>query len=206
MQTLQWDSPQPDSVVSGVTTMKVKASGISRISWYVDGVLKGKDIEAPFTFDWYTYRYPDGKHSIKAVSGNGKLMIAESFLVANGVPSVISNSLENGMTVSDIYDWAIIAKGNCVEIEYWLTLPNQPPKLLGYVHGDITKPFVFRWDTTFSPNTTQALMGVVCVDSMGNRFKDENRKTITIHNPIVSVTLSGEAQVDKTMRATISCQ
>lgn len=79
-------SPVKGSTVKGVVTIRVDAPSIKQVSFYVDGVLKGKDQSAPFAFDWYTTRYGDGTHVIKAVSNNGKFSDTATYVVANVAP------------------------------------------------------------------------------------------------------------------------
>jgi len=82
---MQITNPANGATVSGIVTVKVTAAGIQRVSFYVDGVLKGRDPSDPFEFTWYTTKYPDGEHTIKAVSGNGKYSASVTVTVANGV-------------------------------------------------------------------------------------------------------------------------
>ena len=76
-------SPAIGAKVSGIVPVRVDAPGVKQVNFYIDGVLKGRDSSAPFQFDWYTTRYADGPHTVKAVSGNGKQSAMVTVTVAN---------------------------------------------------------------------------------------------------------------------------
>lgn len=96
--------PLDGSTVSGITTIKVDAPGIKRVNFYIDGTLKGRDRLAPFTFSWYTDRYPDGYHEVKAVSSNGKHNAKATYIVQNKKPAKMVLALDQPITpkVGDI--------------------------------------------------------------------------------------------------------
>lgn len=82
---MQITNPASGATVSGIVHITVSAPGVKRVSFYVDGVVKGRDASSPFTFEWYTTRYADGPHVIKAVSGDGKQSASVSVNVKNAV-------------------------------------------------------------------------------------------------------------------------
>lgn len=78
-------NPAEGATVKGVVRVTVDAPGVKRINFVVDGVIKGRDTQAPFAFDWYTDRYTDGRHSVKAVAGSGHSSDTVTVTVANTV-------------------------------------------------------------------------------------------------------------------------
>lgn len=209
---MQIVSPAEGSTVNGVYRVKVSAPGIRKVNFYVDGVLKHRDVSEPFTFDWYTARYTDGPHVLKAVASSGKQSTPDvKIFVANGVPAIVTDSMSEGQTVKGVVPWSVTCKGNCVWVQFWATLPGKTPVKLADVAGDISKPFGYTWDTTKFPNS-DVLLGLVAVDSLGARYPSNNRKKVIVANPVpepvykTTVTLSGSAVVDDQLVGTISCQ
>ena len=83
MATLTIISPPDGATVGGITHVLVDAPGVKQVNFYVDGVLKGRDKAPPFVFEWYTTRYPDGKHTVKAVSSSGRFKDEATVTVRN---------------------------------------------------------------------------------------------------------------------------
>lgn len=81
--------PINGSTVKGIVPVLVTAPGVAKINFYVDGVHKGTDSASPFRFDWYTTNYPDGTHTVKAVSGNGKQSASVAVTVQNKMPTLV---------------------------------------------------------------------------------------------------------------------
>lgn len=64
-------APTSGDTVSGIVTLEATASddtGIARVEFWVDGVLKGSDGAAPYTQVWQTANYADGEHEVEAIA------------------------------------------------------------------------------------------------------------------------------------------
>jgi len=94
-------APVVGSTVEGIVRVTVEAPGIKQINFYIDGVLKGRDKQSPFTFDWYTTRYSDGSHEIKAVSSNGKYSDRVNVSVKNQKPVSLTVVVTGNTQVGD---------------------------------------------------------------------------------------------------------
>ena len=60
-------SPVEGAVVSGTVTVNATATddvGVTRVELYVDGMLRGTDTQAPFSFAWNTISVDNGGHSL----------------------------------------------------------------------------------------------------------------------------------------------
>lgn len=58
-------APVTGTTVSGVVTIAADVSdnvGVTKAEFYVDGVLDGTDLTAPFSYNWYTQPVPRGSH------------------------------------------------------------------------------------------------------------------------------------------------
>ena len=76
LPTVTVDSPSNGTQVSGAVKIQVSAtdySGIGKVEFYVDGVLKNIDITVPYAFSWNTKSVKDGWHtiSVRAYDSSG---------------------------------------------------------------------------------------------------------------------------------------
>lgn len=173
--------------VSGVVTVKVDAPGVQRVNFYVDGVLKGQDVAAPFAFAWHTTNYKDGPHTVKAVSGNGKLSNSRAFTVKNATavaPSTVSNSLTAGVTLTGTYPWKVATAGDCASVEFWATSAAGNRKLATVAGGT---PFTYQFNTSTLSDGTYTF-GIVLVDSAGVRHEDSDRRSAVVQNGVPTPT------------------
>jgi pyridoxal biosynthesis lyase PdxS len=53
-------------------------SGISKVEFYVDNVLRGTDTSSPYTASWQLRKVPKGAHSIKVRAFDGAGNVAEA--------------------------------------------------------------------------------------------------------------------------------
>lgn len=68
--TVRLTAPADGAEVSGAVTLSADASagdGVVRVEFKIDGVLKGSDGTAPYTYRWQTANVDDGEHAIEAV-------------------------------------------------------------------------------------------------------------------------------------------
>ncbi len=118
--SLKITSPARGATVSGIVPVLVSSPDVQRVNFSIDGVVKGRDLARPFLFDWYTTRYAEGSHTIKAVSGNGKQFDEVTVTVKNAVaPPPLTESPDNTVVVGlsgkivgkGLHTWAINASG-----------------------------------------------------------------------------------------------
>ena len=73
------------TAMSGITTLTATATddqGIQRVEFYIDNVLRFTDLKLPYSYDWDTRYFDDGRHSLKvrAVDTAGNESFAKSSL------------------------------------------------------------------------------------------------------------------------------
>ena len=73
----------------------IRASASRRprlVSFWIDGVLKGRDRSPPWKFNWYTRRYRDGRHFVRVQAVYDAHLKAKrvSYFVGNGAPAVLA--------------------------------------------------------------------------------------------------------------------
>jgi leucyl aminopeptidase len=86
-------APSGGSTVSGTTTLAATATdnvGVTRVDFFVDGVLKGSDTSSPYSFAWDTTTATNGAHQLSAqasdAAGNQGTSTNVSVTVANAPP------------------------------------------------------------------------------------------------------------------------
>jgi hypothetical protein len=67
--TVSLSAPAPGSTVSGIVTVTASASanvGVSRVEFYLDGILKSTSTAVPYSFSWDTTATAYGSHALSA--------------------------------------------------------------------------------------------------------------------------------------------
>lgn len=94
-------------------------------------------------------------------------------------PSLVSNSLAAGATLTGIYSWVVATAGDCAKCEFWASSATVGNRLLAVIEG--TTPFTFAFDTSTLANGGYRF-GIVLVDSGGVRYPDDGRVDATVSN------------------------
>lgn len=85
--------PRPEARLTGVTVIRASVSrGPRLVSFWIDGVLKGRDRSAPWKFNWHTTRYTDGRHVVRVQAVYDAHVKAKrvTYFVGNGSPAVLA--------------------------------------------------------------------------------------------------------------------
>ncbi|MEA2238126.1 MAG: hypothetical protein QOC81_2850 [Thermoanaerobaculia bacterium] len=86
-------APLNGATVSGTTSVNASASdnvGVTKVEFYLDGVLKSTDMTSPYSWSWDTTTATNGSHSLTSKAYDAALntgaSTAVSVTVSNGVP------------------------------------------------------------------------------------------------------------------------
>ena len=86
-------APLAGATVSGTTSVTASASdnvGVTKVEFYLDGVLKSTDTTSPYAWSWDTTTATNGSHSLTSKAYDAALNVgtstAVSVTVSNGVP------------------------------------------------------------------------------------------------------------------------
>jgi hypothetical protein len=173
-------APAEGATVSGTYTMTATASdnvGVSRVEFFVDGVLKCTDTTSPYSCVWDTTTSPNGAHtaSARAVDAAGNTASDSNNVTVSNTdttpPAVTLTAPAEGATVSGTYTMTATASDNVgvSRVEF-------------FVDGvlkctDTTSPYSCVWDTTTSPNGAHTA-SARAVDAAGNTASDPNNVTV----------------------------
>jgi hypothetical protein len=91
-------APLNGATVSGTTSVTASASdnvGVTKVEFYLDGVLKSTDTTSPYSWSWDTTTATNGSHSLTSKAYDAALNVGTStavnVTVSNGVPVDISS-------------------------------------------------------------------------------------------------------------------
>ncbi len=94
-------APANGATVSGTTTVTATASdnvGVSKVDFYIDGVLKGTDTSSPYSYSWVTTDYSNGNHTV----------YAKAYDAANNVGTSATNTVSVSNSISSTAEWTIM--------------------------------------------------------------------------------------------------
>ncbi len=170
--------PNAGSVLSGIVNVIVDATdniAVTRMEFYVDGILVDTDINSPWGFPWETDSLTVGSHTlyIKAYDAAGNAGISDNiiFNIANN-PDIIAPTISLlypnvGSQLTGIVDVVVDAFDNV-----GVTLMEF------YVDGNLTTtdngfPWGFSWDTS-TLSSGDHLLFIKAFDAAGNESNSGN--------------------------------
>lgn len=125
---------QEDMKVRGSINLDLSASDVSRISKveiYINNILVATLTEAPFTINWMTKDYPDGKYAIKAIAYDKDGNFKENIINVN----VLNRLLKVIVPAETLY-----SNSEYMTVKGWIFLSDGNGKTLGikkYINGEI---------------------------------------------------------------------
>ena len=146
-------APSDNETVSGKVQVSATASdnvGVTKVTFAVDGVWAGRDLTAPYTFNWDTTRYADGIAKLQATAfdaaGNKKRYTRYVTVNNQGpdaeAPGVLISSLFDGGTVSDTVQVSATASDNVGVTKVIFAIDGV------WAGKDTAAPYTFNWDTS----------------------------------------------------------
>ncbi len=133
--TVSVDSPADGETVSGTVTVTATADddiGVTRVQFFVDGVLRHEDTTEPYTFSWNTntVNTPNGTHTIAAESfdaaNNPSLRDTNTVTVQNGetTPPTVPENFRTTATAYNRVDLSWDASTDASGIKNYLLVRN----------------------------------------------------------------------------------
>lgn len=109
--TVSITAPANNATVSGTASVSTSASdnvGVTRVEFYVNGVLQATDTASPYSFSWNTTVVTNGSYILTAkaydAAGNAATSNAAAVTVLNQVAQTESNTIWSGTTVPGVVD------------------------------------------------------------------------------------------------------
>ncbi|MEP7154423.1 MAG: Ig-like domain-containing protein [Betaproteobacteria bacterium] len=147
------------SGTSGTITFSATASdavGVTKVEFYVDGVLKGTDTTSPYSFAFNSTTVANGSHSLTAKAYDAANNIGTSSAVSFTVSNTVSDTTAPTVSAS--------SSGTSGTITFSATASDAVgvTKVEFYVDGvlkgtDTTSPYAFAFDSTTVANGSHSL-------------------------------------------------
>jgi len=181
-------SPLNAANVSGTVTVSVSASdniGVTKVEFYVNGVLKATDTATPYTYSWNTSTLAAGAYtlSVKAYDAAGNVGQASSTVnvVTDTTPPTV----------------AVTSPGNNAILSGTVTISSSASDNVGvalvefYSNGVLLSasnvaPYSYVWDTTKVANGNYSLY-TIAKDNAGNAAQS-TPVAVTVNNPVADTT------------------
>jgi fibronectin type 3 domain-containing protein len=199
--TVTLSSPANNSTVSGKVSVIASASDnvtVSKVEFYVNGILQATDTASPYAYSWDTTALATGTYTLLAKAFDAAGNVGQSNSVAVTVikdttaPVVLLTAPGNNYTVSGIVAITASASDNAVvsTVEF-------------YSNGTLLfasniAPYAFNWNTASVVNGSYTLMAKA-YDNSGNSKQSAN-VSVTVNNLISGTSspafLSGDINVD----------
>jgi glutamine cyclotransferase len=181
--TISISSPASNASVSGVVSVTANASdnvGVTKVEFYVNGVLKATDTAAPYAYSWDTSSLTAGSYTLTAKAYDAAGNIGQSGTVSVTVvkdttaPTVSVTSPANGAAVSGTVTITASAADNVgvSSVEFYANTT-----LLSVTN---VSPYRFNWNTTTFANGNYSLTAKA-YDAAGNVGQSQS-VTITVSN------------------------
>jgi Bacterial Ig domain/Repeat of unknown function (DUF5648) len=172
--------------VSGTVMVSASASdnvGVTRVDFYLNGLLVGSDSTAPYQFSWNTTSQANGAATLRAVAfdaaGNSGQSPLVSVMVSNitpdTTPPTISIASPTGGNVSGMVSIMTNASDNVGVTRVDMYVNN------AMVASASGAPWQFSWNSTSVPNGS-AILRAVAFDAAGNSGTSAN-VSIMVGNP-----------------------
>ena len=133
--------------------------GVTRVEFYIDGVLRGTDTTAPYSYAWNTTTFSNGSHSIFSraydaannVGTSATVNVSVNNPTPPGTPTTAITAPQNGASVSAIFTITASASDDVgvTKVEFYID---------GVLRGtDTTAPYSHAWNTTTFSNGSHGI-------------------------------------------------
>jgi hypothetical protein len=205
-------TPSSGAAVTGMTTVTVNASdnvGVTKVEFYVNGVLKNTETVAPYSFSWDTAAIANGSYTLSAKSYDAAGNIGQS--------SSISVTVNNPAPDTKAPLVSLTAPVNKSTVKGTITVSASASDSVGvsridfYLNGTLrasvnVSPYSFNWDTKTVANGSNRLMakafdaagnaGTCYIDvSVSNPVPDTTPPTVTVTSPSSGAMVGGTTSI-----------
>ena len=208
--TVAITSPADLISVSGTVSISVNATdnvGVTKVEFYVNGVLKATDIGAPYVYSWDTSSLAVGAYTLMAKAYDAAGNVAQS---ATSTVNIVKDVIPPAVAVTSPVNNAIIS--GTVPISSSATDNVGVSKVEFYandvfLYASNVSPYSYSWDTKSvvngaynitakaydsSNNVAQSAVVTVNVNNIG---ADTIAPTVSIASPVANSTVNGDVYV-----------
>ena len=177
--------PLNNATVSGTVSVTASASdnvGVTKVEYYVNGILQASDTSSPYVYSWNTTSVASGTYTLmtKAYDAAGNV----------GQSSVVTVTVINDATAPTV---SLIAPGNGSTLSGTVTITASASDNVGvnnvelYENGVLlfasnVAPYSYNWNTTTVANGSYTLTAKA-YDNAGNMGQSSNT-SVTVNNVV----------------------
>ncbi len=193
--------PGSGAAVSGVVSLQADATdpaGVTRVDFFVDGMLLGTDTSEPYTVSWDSHGMADGAHSLLAraydQAGNVRTSTAVVVTADNHLPEAALTAPTQGRFLrgTAVLEATASDANGVTKVEFY-----DGTTLLG---TDSTSPHALSWNTVGVTNGAHTLT-VRAYDLAGN-VRTSAGVAVTVDNTTPTTAVSAPAQ-NASVRGTV---
>lgn len=166
-------SPASGATISGMVNITASASdsvGVSKVEFYVNGVLKATDTTAPFSFSWDSATVANGSYSLSARAFDAAGNIGQSGSVTANVNNSLADSSAPTVAISSPAASASVT--GVVVVNASASDNVAIKKVEFYINGvlqatDTAAPYSYSWNSTAKANGSY-ILSARAYDAAGN--------------------------------------
>jgi chitinase len=187
--TVSLGSPASNTTVSGTVSVAASASdnvGVTKVEYYVNGVLQATDTSAPYVYSWNTSALASGSYTLLAKAYDAAGNVGQSSAVA---VTVVNDTTPPTISLTTPADSAVVS--GTVTIAANAGDNVAVSKVEFYENGVLlfagnTTPYSFSWNTTSVANGSYTLVAKA-YDTAGNIGQSSN-VSVTVNNVVSDTT------------------
>jgi hypothetical protein len=201
--TVSISSPANSTKVSGTVSVNASASdnvGVTKVEFYVNGVLQATDTASPYVYSWNTSVLASGSYTLQAKAYDAAGNVGQSSIVS----VTVAGSSTTPPTVS------VTSPANSAVVSGTVTISATASDSVGvsrvefYENGSLlfagnTTPYSYSWNTTSVANGSYTL-SAKAYDPSGNVGQSANINIIVSNNistgSYIPGDLNGDGKVD----------
>jgi hypothetical protein len=186
--TVSITSPANGSSVSGTVSVNATASdnvGVTKVEYYVNGILQATDTSSPYVYSWNTSGLVSGNYTLLAIAydaaGNtGQSSVTVNIAADTTPPTVSLTSPSNGATISVTVPISATASDNVgvSSVEFY-----NDGSLLFVTN---TAPYIYSWNTSSVANGSHTIYAKA-YDAAGN-VGQSTSISVTVNNVVPDTT------------------
>jgi hypothetical protein len=192
--TVSLTAPATSATVSNSVAMSANASdntGVTSVSFVVDGNIVGTDTAAPYNFNWNSLSTANGTHSISAIatdySGNSATSSVVTVTLANPPPDTTAPTVSITAPISgSVVSNSVALTASATDNVGGTGVASVSFTVDGYAAGTVSNaPYTVVWSSSAVTNGSHVVQATA-KDLAGNQASSST-VTITVSNPAITV-------------------
>lgn len=200
------NSPYSNSTLSGTVAVNASASdnvGVSKVEFYLNGILKSTTTAAPYSFSWNTTTAANGAYVLSAIAYDAVGNIGQ----ANDVVVSVNNATSTPFVAITTPSSNVTLNGT-VSVNATASASAGVSKVEFYINGGLqaritTAPYSFSWHTTTVANGSYTL-SAKAYDALGSVGQSANVTVSVVNDAIAPVVAISSPSNNAELKGTVT--